>query len=168
MKAFDHLKSEHQLRVEKFMELAKQEVGDYPRQLTEGERILRAKLILEEAIETIYQGLGVEVACHMVIDKKKGLVSTVLLRPDETILKFYANPERFDPEQVVDGCCDLKVVTTGTLSACGIPDEPFQKLVDENNLAKFGPGHSWREDGKLIKPPEHKPPKIKQLIDELC
>ena len=61
---------------------------------------------------------------------------------------------------IVDGCCDLSVVTIGTLSACGVPDELFLKLVDENNLAKFGDGHSIREDGKLIKPSDHKPPAI--------
>jgi hypothetical protein len=62
-------------------------------------------------------------------------------------------------EQIVDGCCDIKVVTTGTLIACGVPDILFQDMVDENNLEK---AKNWtiREDGKFIKHPDHKPPDI--------
>jgi predicted HAD superfamily Cof-like phosphohydrolase len=69
--------------------------------------------------------------------------------------------------EVIDGCCDLKVVTTGTLSAFGLPDELFQEEVDTNNLAKFGPGGRRREDGKWVKPPNHKPPDIAGLLKRL-
>jgi len=67
--------------------------------------------------------------------------------------------------EIADGCADISVVTIGTLSACGIDAEPLLELVDRNNLAKFGPGHSRREDGKLIKPPGHKPPDIAGLLE---
>ena len=67
--------------------------------------------------------------------------------------------------EIADGCADLSVVTIGTLSACGIADEMLLGVVDANNLAKFGPGHSIREDGKLIKPKNHKPPDIAQLLE---
>src|SRR5690606_33615746 len=97
--------------------------------------------------------------CEILLEKS-------CLGTSDTSFKFVANNE-FDLEKTVDGCCDLKVVTTGTLSSCGIPDELFQKEVDENNLKKFGPGHSYREDGKLIKPPGHQPPNIKGLLEEL-
>lgn len=39
-----------------------------------------------------------------------------------------------------------------------------QQLVDENNLAKFGPGGYRRDDGKWIKPPGHKPPAIAKAL----
>ena len=70
--------------------------------------------------------------------------------------------------ETIDGCCDLAVVTTGTLSACGVPDLPFQQAVDQNNLEKFGPGNTIRDDGKLIKPPGHKPPDIAGILSRLA
>jgi predicted HAD superfamily Cof-like phosphohydrolase len=69
--------------------------------------------------------------------------------------------------QVIDGCCDIKVVTTGTLSAFGVHDSPFQQEVDRTNLAKFGPGGHRRDDGKWIKPPDWQPPRIQQILDLL-
>lgn len=157
---YDHIpgsnanKTLHQTMVDKFMGLAKQELPESPCIPSREVRELRAKLIYEEAIETI-NGLGFsvvylenhnhpdQIGLHLVEDREPNLV------------------------EIIDGCCDLKVVTTGTLSACGVPDLPFQVAVDTNNLAKFGPGHSWREDGKLIKPPGHQPPDIQGILDSL-
>lgn len=126
-------------------------------------RILRAKLILEEAFETVY-ALGVSV----------GYPSSSLAKNEETgdmplyldALVYRADLE-YNPVEVIDGCCDIKVVTTGTLVAMGVPDEPFQHAVDANNLAKFGPGGYRREDGKWVKPPGHKPPDIEGILQEL-
>lgn len=151
------LRSEHQRRVDEFMRLAKQNLPEQPVELDEKMRILRAKLIFEEAVETI-RALGV----------------VIYVPPDGSEMhtnvdnaEFEIAPTGFDLIGTIDGCCDLSVVTTGTLSACGIPDDPFQKLVDYNNLAKFAPGHSIREDGKLIKPPGHKPPDIAGKLAEI-
>lgn len=151
------LKSDHYKRVEKFMQLAKQDIPGGPIVPSEDVRKLRARLIFEEAMETIKNGLGV------VISIPVGGGESVVI--EDELMFDVARP--FDRVETIDGCCDLKVVTTGTLIACGVPDEPFQKLVDENNLEKFGPGHSWREDGKLIKPPGHKPPDIAGKLAEL-
>lgn len=142
------LKSTHQLRVEDFMNRAKQEVPTEPTVPDAASRELRAKLILEEALETV-EALGFDATVQ---DGKMSLAPNA------------AGP---DLVGIIDGCCDIKVVTTGTLSSCGLPDELFQKEVDENNLSKFAPGHSFREDGKLIKPPNFTGPKIKEMLAEL-
>ena len=131
--------SPHQLRVNAFMLAAKQQVPLTPTLPNGDVRLLRAKLILEEALETV-EALGFLVT-------PQGL---------EPIDGYQMSPAKFC--EVVDGCCDVSVVTIGTLSALGVADEPVLKITDENNLAKFGPGHSWREDGKLVKPSGHKPP----------
>ena len=47
---------------------------------------------------------------------------------------------------------------TGTLSALGVDDVVPQQIVNNANLRKFDAGHSIREDGKLIKPPDFVPP----------
>ena len=143
-------KSDHQQRVERFMRLAGQDVPNKPQVPSEEVRLLRARLIMEEALETI-EALGVCVR-------------------DFIRLKIYITDLEFCSEyspnlsQIIDGCCDLSVVTTGTLSACGIADEEPQRRVDVNNLEKFGPGGHRDENGKWIKPPGHKPPSFDDLI----
>ena len=165
------VKSPHQQRVEAFMRLAKQEVPSSPAKPDESTRVLRAKLIFEEAMETI-NALGVQVC---VLGRNSGPVIesggefyTAVNFPEEG--RGDVSPTRMAVvgdcvlEAVADGCADLRVVTTGTLSACGIADEVLQQEVDYNNLTKFGEGHRLREDGKLIKPPGHRPPDIEGVL----
>lgn len=113
-------------------------------------RILRAKLILEEALETV-EALGVTVhhSGHQITEE--GLE--------------YAAPNPVDLKEVVDGCADISVVTIGTLIAFGVDDEPVLEEVDASNLRKFGPGSYRREDGKWMKPPNWTPPDIMAAVD---
>lgn len=148
------MKSEHQQRIEQFMKLANQQVPDKPIVPSAEVRLLRAKLIFEEALETICAlGFNVKLRGEYVFI---GFVDFHTIDRDLTLA------------EIADGCCDLSVVSIGTLSACGIPDGPVLREVDSNNLAKFGPGSSIREDGKLIKPPTHKPPSLDIIIEALC
>lgn len=151
--------SDHQQRVEHFMRLAKQDVPRTPTIPSPEVRALRARLILEEALETI-DALGCEVVSGDQI--KHYLITAKALKSGAVIITPTHDP---DLTEIVDGCADIMVVTTGTLSACGVKDAVPQRLVDENNLAKFGPGHTIREDGKLIKPPGHKPPDLAGEIE---
>lgn len=123
-------------------------------------RELKARLILEEAMETI-DALGVDI--YIREDDRPTTFDELELsvRNDRP----YNKPP--DLIEIADGCADLSVVTMGTLVACGIPDKPLLTIVDENNLAKFGPGSYRREDGKWMKPPNHKPPDIKGLLISL-
>lgn len=140
----DHV-SDHYAKVVEFMERAGQEVPTVITEPSKEIRVLRAKLILEEALETI-QALG----CY-VYDKGDWIV-------DMSSFDIKADEGEFNLSEVIDGCCDIKVVTTGTLVACGIPDEEPQKMVDDSNLRKFGPGGYRREDGKWVKPKDWVPP----------
>jgi len=117
-------------------------------------RELRARLILEEAMETI-DALGVSV-----MNSKFNRNVTF------SDLGLEATHEP-DMVEIADGCADVSVVTIGTLVACGIPDRGLLELVDSNNLAKFGPGGYRREDGKWIKPPDHKPPEIARYLHRI-
>jgi len=150
------MRSDHQKRVDAFMRLAQQDVLDKPAIPSAEIRKLRCKLILEEALETI-DALGYEV----LIDKEFTLMSSDF---DTDFICFVDNEKGPDLVEIADGCADIKVVTTGTLSACGIDDEELQVMVDENNLEKFGPGGHRRDDGKWVKPPNHQPPDIKSVL----
>lgn len=113
-------------------------------------RILRAKLILEEALETV-EALGVRV--H--------IGDTEVM---EEVLAYSAS-DNVNLQEVADGCADISVVTIGTLIAFGIDDEPLLEEVDASNLRKFGEGSYRREDGKWMKPPGWTPPDIMAAID---
>lgn len=149
------MRSEHQQRIDKFMELAGQDVPDKPIEIDEETRVLRAKLILEEALETIRDGLGVDISCNK-----------THITDDNAEFEFTAKYKKFDMVATADGCADLSVVNIGTLSAIGISDNGLLREVDENNLKKFGEGGHRREDGKWVKPPGHKPPDIKAILVE--
>lgn len=147
--------SEHYCRVADFMNKAGQEVPNKVIEPSTEVRELRAKLILEEALETI-KALGFDVE----IDSDSPA--------HVNIKKCCFQPwHNFNLVEVIDGCCDIKVVTTGTLIACGVPDEYAQILVDKSNLQKFGPGGRRREDGKWLKPDDWKAPDWDKFLMEL-
>jgi len=147
----------HYIRVRAFMQKVGQATPALPVAPDEKTRLLRAKLILEEAIETI-RAMGVGVRLRDT-GGREGLVTV-----DPHELSFYINGE-VDLEEVVDGCADISVVTIGTLIAFGVDDEPVLEEVDQANLRKFGPGSYERDDGKWIKPPDWTPPDILGVLE---
>jgi predicted HAD superfamily Cof-like phosphohydrolase len=105
-------------------------------------RLLRAKLILEEAIETI---------------NALGFVVQQSLR-DRTVFDVIPSGVP-DMEKIIDGCCDEIYVATGTLCAVGAPDGPHLAAVNAANEAKFPGGKVVRnESGKFLKPEGWLPP----------
>lgn len=158
------IKSIHQQRIEEFMRRAdglapgKQGIPEKPEVPAEAVRCLRARLILEEAIETVI-ALGFNISAT--------LNGSFILSAD-TLWLHPNDSKQIELHGIADGCADLSVVTIGTLSACGLPDEPILREVDENNLAKFRPGHSVDEHGKLVKPPDHQPPDLAGIISRIA
>jgi predicted HAD superfamily Cof-like phosphohydrolase len=152
-------KSGHQKRIEDFMRKAGQEVPCEPTIPDPDVRLLRAKLIFEEAMETIF-ALGVDV---MVAPQPQQRDPVAL---HDGFYELKINENRLpDMIEIADGCADISVVTIGTLSACGIADKSLLKEVDESNLRKFGPGCSKRDDGKWVKPPDWKAPDIAGVLN---
>lgn len=154
-------RSEHQKYVDLFMRKGSQAVPLTPSVPDEKVIKLRARLMLEEVFELLDAMCIAVTTCdgsaEYYINAKK--------------LSFYLDSDYFDHNDngidmvgVADGLADIAVVVTGTASAFGISMKPIQFLVDMNNLAKFGPGCTIREDGKIIKPPDHKPPDIYSVL----
>lgn len=150
--------SKHQLRVAEFMDKAGQRVPqEVEMRLPREVRELRANLILEEAFETI-SALGFDM----------GFVENPEHEGEgqpETLIYLQHNPDKFNFADIVDGCADLMVVTTGTLCALGVDDEVVLEEVDSANLRKFGPGSYRREtDGKWMKPPDFVEPDFMSAV----
>jgi predicted HAD superfamily Cof-like phosphohydrolase len=116
-------------------------------------RVLRARLLLEECLETC-QALGVRV----VVNCGSAVPGVVLDSMQQIEVRPLA--ERLDMEDTVDGCCDLIYVATGLLCSMGIPDVPHLDAVCRANNAKFPQGVPVRMDeyGKYLKPDGWVPP----------
>lgn len=149
----------HIKAVRLFMSCAGQEVPKWPSMPAGATRRLRAKLILEEALETV-EALGF---CVVVEAKDK---QTYVTKESAWLVDYdqLGSPQKPDLVQIADGVADMIVVATGTALACGIDPKPIQTAVDQSNLAKFGPGGRRREDGKWLKPDDWRPPDIARLL----
>lgn len=152
---------QHIEAVRKFMELAGQGLPEKPQPPDEDTRLLRAKLIFEEAMETIERGLGVSVR-----------VQGHLTAPGINVEFLLTQGREPNMEELIDGVNDILVVSTGTALAAGIDPEKHQEAVDEANLRKFSEG-GYRSDGtdgnpegKWIKPPGWTPPNHQELLEK--
>lgn len=112
--------------VKAFMKGAGQSVHDTFHHLTEAERVLRARLILEEAMETIVLGLGVEI---MLLPHTDAGYGTPVQRPaygDKFMDQFCLETKwDLDNDEFVDGVMDMNVVGLGSLVVAGLPDVAF-------------------------------------------
>lgn len=127
------------------MKAAKQECPKDYQVPSADTRLLRARLILEEALETL-DALGVRV-------RARSLGGQATIR-DLSDLEF--DVERTGNAvdvNVIDGCCDLIYVSVGTLLAYGAPDLPHLDEVIRCNNAKFPGGKAiLSPEGKYLKP----------------
>jgi len=143
----------HYDSIKDFMESAGQVVPPEPTQLDATTAELRARLLLEETLETI-RALGVEIHLaelgqeHVPIEMEHlRLTSTV---PCHTLA-------------MVDGICDVVYVALGTLVSAGLPFDPFMDEVCENNLSKVRPVAKI-VNGKVVKPDNYQPPRLSEIL----
>ena len=169
------------------MKQFEQEVKESPELPDPATRLLRARLVFEEALEFVR-------ACGCTVNSGAGTPViddiAVQLDPDGTP----------DLVEYVDGCVDQLVVTYGALNAAGIQVQSAWDEVQRSNMSKAWPhcsvcdavlergsgsdlvhpvdsyahGGAWqtvlkvhkREDGKFIKAPTYSPANIKRIIEE--
>jgi len=115
---------------------------------------LRARLIMEEAFETLRS---------MFQDIRRGdLVGDYdWLRSAETSVADFINTAavRVELPEFADGLADLAYVVEGANQAFGIDSEGVLAVVHAANMAKVG-GPIRESDGKRLKPPGWKPPDV--------
>ena len=168
-----------------------QEVKDRPELPDAQTRLLRARLVFEEALEFV-KGCG----CTIQLTAAHATDAAVI---DE--IKVVLNADGIpDLVEYVDGCIDQLVVTYGALNAVGVRSQPAWDEVQRSNMSKAWPhcsvcdavlergadaelvhpgddgahGGCWsavlklhkREDGKVVKSPTYWPADIKRVIEE--
>lgn len=145
----------YQRMVEEFHQATDSTVGFDP-DLRDNE--LRAKLILEEAVETA-AALGFAVKAAMYYTPQLEAFKFDERNKVAEFEKSYGLPDILD---AIDGLADLLYVTFGSAVAWGIDLDPFFAEVHRANMDKLaGPK---REDGKQLKPEGWKPPNIEKYL----
>lgn len=77
-------------------------------------------------------------------------------------LKVDKVPELESLTEVADSLIDILYVTYGALIAHGLPIQALWDEVAANNLTKIGGGKD--ENGKVQKPDNYQPPKIREIL----
>ena len=109
---------------------------------------LRAKLIIEEAIEAAVGMIG-SVAVTDLLEKE--------------IFEFAkVPPKKPNFVEAIDGIGDSLYVQFGAAIEFGVNMEPIFDEIHRSNMAKEG--GATRPDGKTLKPPGWTPPRIAEMI----
>lgn len=140
----------YQTGVREFMKLAGQPTPNEVVEPSRSSRELRARLILEEALEFAHAS-GISVFCGM---EKISLDK----------LKIMCDGE-YNLTEAMDAVSDTLYVTYGAAVDCGIDVEPINDEVWSNNLSKFIDGYR-DESGKWRKGPSYKPVNLEPLINK--
>lgn len=167
--------TQEQYLVIQFMKLFQQELHAKPTIPSLESRKLRAKLIMEEALETVAAlGLSVEwtsIHCQQITPNS---------------IAFYESNQP-NLVEIADGLADLHYVAyCGTGAACGIDMEPVFAEVHRSNMSKMWTKEDIKQakklhptgvvehyggglyrilvDGKVIKSPSYSPANITQVL----
>ena len=113
------------------MQLFDQQVKESPELPDAETRLLRARLVFEEALEFV-KGCG----CTVNLAGANGAEQAAVI--DKIAVEL--DPER-EPDFVeyVDGCIDQLVVTYGALNAAGVQAQPAWDEVQRSNMSKAWP-----------------------------
>jgi predicted HAD superfamily Cof-like phosphohydrolase len=153
-------------RVEVFHQNMKLPFNHSPVTPTVSDRLLRGQLMLEEFVEFIEKGLGLEI--HY--DGAK-------INFDSAALEL-VHPEgrKYCPVETLDGICDMKVIADGTGVAFGLPVDQGDWEIFCSNMSKLdSEGNPIINDGikrpdlpvgKLLKSEEYIPANLVRVIVE--
>lgn len=143
--------------VKEFHEAIGQPVNVTPTLSTEQDRILRARLILEEALELIYD-MAVEVYVEPA-EQRTYLTNLKYLEFDTSILRE-PNLTGMYKELV-----DLNYVVKGTGVVLGLDIDKGHQEVHRSNMTKVIDGHK-DETGKWRKGPSYEPANMNKVLDD--
>lgn len=134
-------------QVSEFHEVANQPILKVPTIPSDDRVRLRLRLITEEVSEILCASLSIT---DEKFNELKGLLNTIINDSEVSV----------DMIELADGLADTDYVVEGTRLEFGINGPPIAEEVHRSNMAKFGDGCRFREDGKILKPPDWTPPDI--------
>lgn len=168
-----------------------QEVKVAPELPDEKTRLLRARLVFEEALEFV-RSCGCTVSMPGPSGEELAVIDGIHVVTDANVAPDFI--------EYVDGCIDQLVVTYGALCAAGVKAQSAWDEVQRSNMSKAWPhcsacdavlvpgageelvhpenaaahGGNWqtvlkvhkREDGKFIKAPTYSPANLQRVIEE--
>lgn len=142
-----------------------QPAPDEPTQPDEATRVLRAKLILEEAAEVIGALHNWPQDAVDALQRQWGEALQNLV-----VIKGAWGEDPVDLAALTKELADLRYVTDGAAVALGLPlDEAFE-VVHESNMSKLGEDGKpiKNEDGKALKGPNYwqAEPRIRELLED--
>jgi predicted HAD superfamily Cof-like phosphohydrolase len=142
--------------VAQMMRIYGQEVKPHPEMPDEPTRILRARLMVEEDLETVLKGLGVQIVIE------HGDEMHVVQMSD---LKFRINGPGSLVE-LADGIADKLVTTYGTANAAGINAAACFAEVHDSNMTKTNTDGTVTRDsfGKVVKPAHYRPANMAKVL----
>lgn len=113
-----------------------------PESLTVSERELRAQLLMEEVIEHITLGLGIQLVFRTSEDN---IIPLTGKYADGVIEARHFEGDRYDPIETADGLGDINVIIHGTAHVCGFNLDKITDHICDSNMSKMDP-----ETGKGI------------------
>jgi predicted HAD superfamily Cof-like phosphohydrolase len=127
------------------------------------ERLLRARLVLEEALEFV-EAMG----CTVYVPDFMGGMAQVV--PSSDMLVQIDPTRDMDLELAADALADTAYVVEGSAVQLGIDLDPVFAEVHRSNMSKLGADGKpiYRtEDGKVLKGPGFRPPDIGRVLRDL-
>jgi predicted HAD superfamily Cof-like phosphohydrolase len=111
------------------------------------ERILRARLLMEETLETIQKGLGITITVQPAAIQDERDVKVMNGGDDfdwGCLVMTHEEGHKYDPIETLDGLADVKVIANGTAVQFGLPLHEAEYEVWHSNMSKLD------ENGKPI------------------
>ena len=154
--------------IREFMTVGEHPVRDVPTiDIPDWERVLRAKLVLSEAIEFV-EAMG----CQVVYRDDTDGVESFCTGVGKQIFALDNSHASLDLVEAADACADLRYVVIGSEITLGIPGDAVFDEVHRSNMSKFvkrddgGFDVLFDADRKVVKPPTYSPPNIAAVLKE--
>jgi predicted HAD superfamily Cof-like phosphohydrolase len=130
-------------------------------------RLLRVKLIMEEAME-FAEASGFP--CNVYFAPKPSVSYAVSYSMSiKDVVPEYDSPEKVDIIEAADALADIDYVVQGANLVWGFPAQEIMEEVQASNMSKLGKDGKpiYNDYGKIMKGPKYFAPNIKKIIDKL-
>lgn len=106
--------------------------------LSPEDRLLLGSILLEEVVETVTKGLGLQVVANLDFMKVDSTNLAVLADHEEDHISLEVNPEAtYDPIETADGLGDTNVVIHFAAHWAGMNLDKITEVINDSNMSKL-------------------------------